>query len=242
MSANRDEAGNQWKRRHKSNERDANAVRVGRREEAIRGLMDCFYDRVERDELLSPYLPGGVSEEHRRTSVSGGRRYWAAPPATRRTWAATRRCSSPSRPCDCARGAASLRLAAQLRGRRRRPSGRPRVPLGARRLRRVGIAPCDAQLPAGRPGLRARTCPSLGLGRGAPLSAQGRPSRSCLAPPPSPPPLSNRRLNLVPAGCSDCGAARCSGRSASSASGGARTSRRRRRRAHARWVRPPACS
>jgi hemoglobin len=27
--------------------------------------MDCFYDRVERDELLSPYFPGGVSEEHR---------------------------------------------------------------------------------------------------------------------------------------------------------------------------------
>ena len=27
--------------------------------------MGCFYDRVERDELLSPYFPGGVSEEHR---------------------------------------------------------------------------------------------------------------------------------------------------------------------------------
>jgi len=31
----------------------------------IRRLMDCFYDRVERDELLSPYFPGGVSETHR---------------------------------------------------------------------------------------------------------------------------------------------------------------------------------
>jgi hemoglobin len=27
--------------------------------------MDCFYDRVERDEQLSPYFPGGVSEDHR---------------------------------------------------------------------------------------------------------------------------------------------------------------------------------
>jgi hemoglobin len=27
--------------------------------------MDCFYDRVEDDELLSPYFPGGVHEEHR---------------------------------------------------------------------------------------------------------------------------------------------------------------------------------
>jgi hemoglobin len=32
---------------------------------AIRRLMDCFYDRVEQDELLSPYFPGGVHEEHR---------------------------------------------------------------------------------------------------------------------------------------------------------------------------------
>jgi hemoglobin len=32
---------------------------------AIRRLMEAFYDRVERDELLSPYFPGGVSEQHR---------------------------------------------------------------------------------------------------------------------------------------------------------------------------------
>lgn len=33
--------------------------------EAIRRLIDAFYDRVETDELLSPFFPGGVSEEHR---------------------------------------------------------------------------------------------------------------------------------------------------------------------------------
>ena len=32
---------------------------------AIRRMIDCFYDRVERDELLGPLFPGGVSEEHR---------------------------------------------------------------------------------------------------------------------------------------------------------------------------------
>ena len=32
---------------------------------AIARLIDCFYDRVERDELLSPFFPGGVSEQHR---------------------------------------------------------------------------------------------------------------------------------------------------------------------------------
>lgn len=32
---------------------------------ALRRLIDSFYDRVERDELLSGFFPGGVGEEHR---------------------------------------------------------------------------------------------------------------------------------------------------------------------------------
>jgi hemoglobin len=32
---------------------------------AFRRLIDAFYDRVERDDLLSSFFPGGVSEEHR---------------------------------------------------------------------------------------------------------------------------------------------------------------------------------
>ena len=35
-------------------------------EPAIRRLMDCFYDRVERDDLLGPrFCPDGVGEDHR---------------------------------------------------------------------------------------------------------------------------------------------------------------------------------
>lgn len=34
-------------------------------ENAIRGMINAFYDRVERDELLSPFFPGGVGAEHR---------------------------------------------------------------------------------------------------------------------------------------------------------------------------------
>jgi hemoglobin len=33
--------------------------------EAFRRLIDAFYDRVERDDLLAPFFPGGVGEEHR---------------------------------------------------------------------------------------------------------------------------------------------------------------------------------
>jgi hemoglobin len=32
---------------------------------AFRRLIDAFYDRVERDDLLSPFFPGGVQEDHR---------------------------------------------------------------------------------------------------------------------------------------------------------------------------------
>ena len=31
----------------------------------IARMINCFYDRVERDELLSPFFPGGVREQHR---------------------------------------------------------------------------------------------------------------------------------------------------------------------------------
>jgi hemoglobin len=38
--------------------------------EAIERLIDAFYDRVEKDELLSPFFPGGVSAEHRRHVIA----------------------------------------------------------------------------------------------------------------------------------------------------------------------------
>jgi hemoglobin len=34
-------------------------------EDAFRRLMNAFYDRVENDDLISPFFPGGVSKEHR---------------------------------------------------------------------------------------------------------------------------------------------------------------------------------
>ncbi len=34
-------------------------------EAAIRRMVDAFYDRVERDDLLAGFFPGGVGEEHR---------------------------------------------------------------------------------------------------------------------------------------------------------------------------------
>jgi hemoglobin len=38
--------------------------------DAFDRLINAFYDRVERDELLSPLFPGGVGEEHRRNVIA----------------------------------------------------------------------------------------------------------------------------------------------------------------------------
>jgi hemoglobin len=38
--------------------------------EAIERFLNAFYDRVEDDELLSPFFPGGVSAEHRSNVTS----------------------------------------------------------------------------------------------------------------------------------------------------------------------------
>jgi hemoglobin len=40
-------------------------ARAGRRPDGNRADDQPVYDRVERDDLLSPFLPGGVSAEHR---------------------------------------------------------------------------------------------------------------------------------------------------------------------------------
>ncbi len=38
--------------------------------EAIERLINSFYDRVEADDLISPFFPGGVSAEHREHVVA----------------------------------------------------------------------------------------------------------------------------------------------------------------------------
>jgi hemoglobin len=35
-------------------------------EDAFSRMINAFYDRVEKDDLLSPFFPGGVHEDHRR--------------------------------------------------------------------------------------------------------------------------------------------------------------------------------
>ena len=104
---------------------------------AIRRLMDCFYDRVERDELLSPYFPGGVGAERRAdvaawsSEVLGSTTGYDRGPGR-----LLRRCSptigaSRSRP---RRGITSSRCSAT---RPTTPASRdPGVPLGDGRLRR----------------------------------------------------------------------------------------------------------
>lgn len=39
-------------------------------QQAIERLINCFYDRVEQDQLLSQFFPGGVSREHREHVIA----------------------------------------------------------------------------------------------------------------------------------------------------------------------------
>jgi hemoglobin len=42
-------------------------------------LINCFYDRVERDELIAPLFPGGVSREHRDHVTAWWREVFGGP-------------------------------------------------------------------------------------------------------------------------------------------------------------------
>jgi hemoglobin len=48
-------------------------------EDAFARLIDAFYDRVEADELLSPFFPGGVSAEHRHHVTAWWREVFGGP-------------------------------------------------------------------------------------------------------------------------------------------------------------------
>jgi hemoglobin len=49
--------------------------------EALERLLNAFYDRVERDELIAPLFPGGVSAEHRRNVTLWWTEVFGGPPA-----------------------------------------------------------------------------------------------------------------------------------------------------------------
>jgi len=47
---------------------------------ALRRLIDAFYDRVERDDVLAPFFPGGVSEDHRDHVATWWSEVFGGPP------------------------------------------------------------------------------------------------------------------------------------------------------------------
>jgi len=48
--------------------------------DAFDRLINAFYDRVEQDELLSPFFPGGVHAEHRRNVAAWWIEVFGGPP------------------------------------------------------------------------------------------------------------------------------------------------------------------
>ena len=53
---------------------------MGRRELALSRLIDAFYDRVEPDDLLSGFFPGGVGEGHRTHVTAWWSEVFGGPP------------------------------------------------------------------------------------------------------------------------------------------------------------------
>ena len=162
-------------------------------EAAIGRLMECFYDRVERDERLSPYFPGGVSEEHRAhvsiwwSEVLGGPARYTEDLGGYEKMLAHHRGLAIA-PEERHRFVSLLSSAADDAGLPDDPEFRSALVAYAEWGSRLAMH--NSQPGAGVARARART--SLGLGRGAPISALGRPSRSCLAPPSGRPPRACR--------------------------------------------------
>jgi hemoglobin len=48
--------------------------------EALSRMINAFYDRVEQDELLSPFFPGGVHDDHRRHVTQWWGEVFGGPP------------------------------------------------------------------------------------------------------------------------------------------------------------------
>jgi truncated hemoglobin YjbI len=55
-------------------------------------MINAFYDRVEADDLLSPFLPGGVHEDHRRHVATWWAEVFGGPAATPSNSTATSGC------------------------------------------------------------------------------------------------------------------------------------------------------
>ena len=142
--------------------------------EAFERMIGAFYDRVEEDDLfLSVLFPGGVSEEHRDRVGPGGSRCSAARLATARSSAATSRCWPSTAGSRISaeqrfRFASLMSLAADDAGMRR-----PRVPLGAGRLPRVGNSACAAQLQPGAEVVEHAPVPRWGWGEAPPYEPSG---------------------------------------------------------------------
>ena len=140
---------------------------------AIRRLIDAFYDRVERDDLLSVLFPGGVGEEHRANVVLWWSEVLGGPADYTDQLGGYSRMLAHHRdlritPEQRFRFAATMSRAADDAALPDDPEFRR----GVCQLRRMGNPPRHAQLAAERRCRRACASTSLGLGRGTPVHAE----------------------------------------------------------------------
>ena len=132
---------------------------------ALRRMIDCFYDRVEADDALSGFFPGGVSEHHRAhvadwwAEVLGGPETYTEQHGGYESMLRHHLGAWPSRPRN-----GTVRRHDEPGRRRRRAARRPGVPGGDHRLPRVGHPAGHGELPARREPVEHAPTPRWGWG------------------------------------------------------------------------------
>ena len=142
--------------------------------EAFDRMINAFYDRVEQDDLLSPFFPGGVHEEHRRNVATWWCEVFGGPTDyTSELGGYERMLHKHLQLGITDEAAVPVCLADEPCRRRRRHAQGPRVSFGPCRLSRMGNPP-------GVRATRKRTPPSIEHAPGAPLGMGRSPSVSAL--------------------------------------------------------------
>ena len=138
--------------------------------EAFERLINAFYDRVEGDELLAPLFGGRVTAEHRDHVIAWWSEVFGGPARYTDELGGYEHMLAKHRGLEITaeqrfRFASLMSLAADDAGLPGYPDFRSAFVAYVEWAHAAG----DAQLPAGRRGLRARAGAAVGLGRGAPL-------------------------------------------------------------------------
>ena len=147
---------------------------MGRRRDAFRRFIDAFYDRVERDDLLSPFFPGGVTRSTATTSRVVGEVFGGPARYTDELGGYERMLAHHRDLGITPEQRRRFVVADERRRRRRRAPGRPRVPLRALAYAEWGTRLAFHNSQPGAEVVEHAPVPRWGWGEAPPFEGLGR--------------------------------------------------------------------